>query len=111
MGLSIFNKSLLIFIICLLLASCALKYERPECRHTAVECALLWGEMVGNDNIGIAIGPSKNTVWHGQAHLKNPTRWLVNTGTACEIGKMEDFTPQIYMTLKQFLEFQFGWIK
>lgn len=78
------------------------------CRHRAVECALVYGEKVP---VAIAIGPSRSTVWHAQAYLPKSNQWLVNTGNVCEIGKREDFEPQIYMTLGEFMQMQFSWIE
>ncbi len=96
-----------LLILCLFLASCV-SYEVSACRHRAVECALIYGEKVP---IAIAIGPSKSTVWHAQTFLPLSNQWLVNTGHVCEIGKREDFTPQIYMTLGEFMRMQFSWVK
>jgi len=97
----------LIPIFCLFLVSCV-SFETSMCRHRAVECALVYGEKTA---VAIAIGPSKSTVWHAQAYLLKSDQWLVNTGNACEIGKQEDFTPQIYMTVGEFMQNQFPWVK
>jgi hypothetical protein len=96
-------------ILCILLLSCA-SFEVSMCRHRAVECALVYGEKVGNDKVGIAIGPS-STVWHGQAYILNPMRWIVHNNDICKIGSQEDFKPQIFMTTAEFMKMQFPWVK
>ena len=98
----------LIPILCIFLLSCSLKYETSMCRHRAVECALVYGEKTA---VAIAIGPSNSTIWHAQAYLLKSNQWLVNTGNVCEIGKQEDFTPQIYMTIGEFIQNQFPWVR
>jgi len=106
-------KYLIVGIICLVIAvllSCSLKYEISACRHRAVECALVYGEKA-DGQVAIAIGPSRSTVWHAQAYLLKSNQWLVNTGNVCEIGKQEDFTPQIYMTVREFIQNQFPWVR
>jgi hypothetical protein len=89
-----------------------------ECRHRAVECALIFGEA--GALIGIASGPWNEDMklWHGQAYLRNPMqpdmtpwKWLVNRGYQCEIGSQEDFKAWRFDTVKSFMEFQFGWVE
>ncbi len=87
-----------------------------DCRHQAVECALIFGEKTGGQQIGIASGPAiKNPQdWHSQAFLRNPSppydgpwKWLVNRGYRCEIDEKEPFTPVRLDTVGSFLDWQF----
>lgn len=83
------------------------------CRHRAVECALVYAEVDGADKVGIAIGPSSGTQWHGQAFVDRPTgrEWIINMGHYCEIGPMEKFTPEQFFTVRGFLDNQFPNVK
>ena len=97
-----------IVIAALLLTACA-EYHVSYCRHRAVECALIYGEVYGPDRVGVAIGPTGRGVWHGQAYVLTDKgrRWLVNMGHGCEIGDREPFAPMKYFTLEGFMENQF----
>lgn len=108
-------------LILLLLTSCAtMPFSRlGECRHQAMECALIFGEKVGNAQIGIASGPfNKTEVWHaqtylmepGHADLMKPWKWLKNKGYSCEIGGQENFVPHKYMDVEDFFTWQFSWV-
>jgi hypothetical protein len=98
-----------ILILLLLLSSCA-HYETSMCRHRAVECALVYGEKLGNENVGIAIGPSRSTIWHGQVFIKQDgIKWINHIRDLCVVGHQEDFTPQIYMSTQAFIANQFPW--
>ena len=103
----------LCIILVLILTACATPTPITSmCRQRAVECALDYVEVYGNENTGVAIGPSKSTIWHAQAFIKHPgIEWLVNVGYECEIGDMEDFTPQIFMSTEEFLHWQFSEVK
>jgi len=100
-----------LFVLSVLLIACAPIFETSMCRHRAVECALVWGEKVGNNDVQIAIGPTSLKLWHGQVFIPSRQAWIVNTGNACEIGDKEKFTPQIHMSIAQFMQFQFAWVK
>lgn len=107
-------KYLIVSIICLFLISCSLlpKYEVSKCRHRALECALVYGDKVGNEGVGIAVGPTKTpALWHAQAHLKPSMHWIRYNGNLCELGEQENFSPQIFMTTAEFMRFTFGWVK
>jgi len=89
-----------------------------ECRHRAVECALLYGEK--GAKVGIASGPftPDPKIWHAQAFVTDPVnplvnrpwKWLVNKGYTGELGEQETFTPERYDTVKTFLSWQFPFV-
>jgi hypothetical protein len=94
-----------------LLMSCAPDYMTSMCRHKVVECALMAGERYGQEKTLIAIGPSQTSeAWHGQA-LVIGKGWLVNAENACEFGKIENFRPEIFLTVDGFLKNQFPWVR
>jgi len=97
-------------LIILILTACAPEYHVSYCRHRAVECALIYGEVYGPEKVGVAIGPTSGDMWHGQAYVMTDQgrRWLVNLGHGCEIGEREPFAPFSYFTVEGFLANQFG---
>ena len=106
-------KALCIAIAFLLLGCATTSTVTSMCRQRAVECALDYVEVYGNENTGIAIGPSKSPVWHAQAFIRHDglKLWLVNNGFYCNIGDQEPFTPQVDMSIEEFLHWQFGEVK
>ena len=91
-----------------------------ECRHRAIECALIFGEA-RQGGVGIASGPvvKDPKLWHSQAYLLDPAKeditkpwkWLVNKGFSCEIGEKEPFTPERFDTVMSFLRWQFPFVE
>lgn len=104
-----------LFVIgCLLFLTSCSEYVISSCRHRAVECALVYGEVVGEDRVRIAIGPTSGVQWHAQAYINDnddDITWIVNDGYYCIKGKQEPFTPVQNMSISKFLDNQFLWIR
>lgn len=97
-------------LLCLLaLDGCAPEYHVSYCRHRALECALVYGEIYGPQNVGVAIGPTSQHGWHAQSYWKSPegVRWLDNLGHGCQVGQREPFAPMQYFDVSGFMKNQF----
>jgi len=97
-------------LLCLLaLDGCAPEYHVSYCRHRALECALVYGEIYGPQNVGVAIGPTSQHGWHAQSCWKSPegVRWLDNLGHGCQVGQREPFAPMQYFDVSGFMKNQF----
>ena len=105
-----FSIALIAIWIWVCLSGCAPEYRISQCRHRAVLCALVYGEVYGPERVGIAIGPTASLQWHGQAFLATPQgrRWIENRGYGCEIGDQEPFQPAQDFTVDGFMRYQFG---
>jgi len=110
---------LLIGLAGLALMACTAPFTRiSECRHRAVECALVYGEK--GAKVALASGPveADPKQWHSQTYLlppnqvdlSKPWKWLVNEGFQCSIGDQEPFIPHRYDTVAQYLDWQFSWV-
>lgn len=105
---------LLALILSLLLTGCITdEFHITYCRHRAVSCALVYGEIYGPEHVGIAIGPTDDPVWHAQAYVEKSgkIKWINSIGHGCELGGQERFYPQYYMTVKGFINNQFPWVR
>jgi hypothetical protein len=83
--------------------------SQAVCRHTALTCALIYGEKMGDSKIGIALETGK----HAQAFINDgKIQWVESFGPYCYIGVQDKFQPDRFMTIREYFERLFGfWAK
>ena len=86
------------------LSGCATTYNaQPVCRHTAVFAALAYGEQFP---VRIARGPHRPGEYHAQAQAKIDGEWRWLNTSRCWIlpGGRDDFEPETYFSLEEYLD-------
>jgi len=76
------------------------------CRHKAVACALLAGEIYGPDNVRIARGPVPGDVQNHAQDMRFDSRnnivWLSNED--CSVSVRDTFSPSEYVDVTAFVD-------
>jgi len=105
-------RILLICILSCLLFSCVSGRTRGLCRHKAIYCAIVYGDL-HHVPVRIAYGPStyKPNSYHcqAQAYINGEWKWLTQVGDSVVIGEQDYwFTPTQYFDVYTAMAF---WIR